>query len=395
MAGKGSGGSRRPRGADALKAGREHLQGSGGAVDNGATAGQETAEDQGGTGEGGVDKDVGRVPFTLSEDQREQLRAARERDESDRDVVGGDEAPDHELRFWSEVAPQLGANAVTVETADDVLESGAFTAWPAESEEAFDPATNEQDHQAALSRFEQLIESGQINIGTIGGDLRDIMLDIFRNRHKPWGALSKDEQHDVATAIDFAVKVVLRRVVAMIAADARPSISAQLVSHTNKGEGEIEGKIKMVGADDSAILALAHATGKTIMIVMADADPYLGQRRPPAIEEDQRALEFEAGSDGPTDPPPPADSSDLADAGDAVVDEEALFQKAVELVRESQEVGVSYLQRKLSIAYSVATAIVERMEREDMISAPDATTKRKVLIEPAAPAAEEQAEAAE
>lgn len=384
----GKSGGRRRRGTDAIAAGREHLEG-GGAVDKGGAAGAEGAEDQAAAGGGGVDNNVGRREFKMSGEQRALLSTARDRD---RDASGeGEPTTEHERAFWSGNAPDLGANPVTVEPADDILESGVFTAWPVDVDPPSDTANNEQDHDAAIERIERIVANADLQLDTLGGDIRDVMIDVHRNRHKPWGALSKDEQRDVATAYDYAAKTLARRVVALVAADGRASITAQLATHTNKGGGEIEAKIKIVAADDSAILALAHATGKTIMIVMADAEPYLGQRRDPPIEEDQRAMEFEAGSDKLA---APDDSSDLAAAGEAIADEEALFTRAVKVVRERQEVSVAMLQRCLGIGHTPATAIVDRMERQGMISEADVTTKRTVLIKPAAPA-EPQSEAAE
>jgi hypothetical protein len=367
-----------------------------GAVDNGGAAGPETAEDQGGTEGSAVEKDVGRTTFTLDDGARERLRQARELDTAASDAAGGTPTTEKELAFWSEVAPTLEANPVTVEPADDVLESGTFTAWPlgSEPEREFDPATNEKDHDAAIERIERIVASADLQLDTLGGDIRDVLIDVHRNRHKPWGALSKDEQRDVCTAYDYAAKTLARRVVALVAADGRATITAQLATHTNKGGGEIEAKIKIVAADDSAILALAHATGRQIAIIMADAEPYLGQRRDPPIEEDQRGLAFEAGSD--SEAAAPAGDGDLAQAGAAVAEEEALFTQAVDLVRGEEEVNLAFIQRKLEIGHTPATAIVERMEREGMLSAADDDGQRKVLIKPEAEAEpERQPEAAE
>jgi uncharacterized protein (UPF0335 family) len=65
--------------------------------------------------------------------------------------------------------------------------------------------------------------------------------------------------------------------------------------------------------------------------------------------------------------------------------EESLFAQAVEIVRESQKASTSYLQRKLRIGYNSAARLVERMEREGLVSAPDQVGRRDVLaLSPAA-----------
>jgi S-DNA-T family DNA segregation ATPase FtsK/SpoIIIE len=43
--------------------------------------------------------------------------------------------------------------------------------------------------------------------------------------------------------------------------------------------------------------------------------------------------------------------------------------------------STSYLQRKLKIGYKKAASLIERLERDGVISAPDASGKRTVLID--------------
>jgi DNA segregation ATPase FtsK/SpoIIIE, S-DNA-T family len=57
-----------------------------------------------------------------------------------------------------------------------------------------------------------------------------------------------------------------------------------------------------------------------------------------------------------------------------------LYDRAVKIVAESQRVSVSYLQRRLSVGYNRAAKMVERMEREGVVSPPDVKKVREVLI---------------
>lgn len=57
-----------------------------------------------------------------------------------------------------------------------------------------------------------------------------------------------------------------------------------------------------------------------------------------------------------------------------------LFDKAVEIVATTRKVSTSFLQRQLKLGYNRAADLVDRMEREGMISAPDHVGRRQVLL---------------
>lgn len=56
-----------------------------------------------------------------------------------------------------------------------------------------------------------------------------------------------------------------------------------------------------------------------------------------------------------------------------------LYAQAVEIVRRDKKPTVSYLQRRLGIGYNKAAGLMERMEQDGIVSAPDAKNKREVL----------------
>ena len=69
---------------------------------------------------------------------------------------------------------------------------------------------------------------------------------------------------------------------------------------------------------------------------------------------------------------------DEGDGGDGESDE--MYDRAVAIVAETQRVSISYLQRRLSVGYNRAAKMVEQMEREGVVSAPDNKKVREVLI---------------
>jgi S-DNA-T family DNA segregation ATPase FtsK/SpoIIIE len=57
-----------------------------------------------------------------------------------------------------------------------------------------------------------------------------------------------------------------------------------------------------------------------------------------------------------------------------------LYDKAIAVVASDKRASTSYIQRKLQIGYNRAARIIERMEEEGIVSAPNHAGKREVLI---------------
>jgi DNA segregation ATPase FtsK/SpoIIIE, S-DNA-T family len=77
--------------------------------------------------------------------------------------------------------------------------------------------------------------------------------------------------------------------------------------------------------------------------------------------------------------------NDNADDNPELFDAEAtdgdLFDRAVEIVRRDRKASTSYLQRRLSIGYNRAATLIERMEKEGVISEANAAGKREILLD--------------
>ncbi|HEX7657317.1 MAG TPA: DNA translocase FtsK 4TM domain-containing protein [Sphingomonas sp.] len=61
--------------------------------------------------------------------------------------------------------------------------------------------------------------------------------------------------------------------------------------------------------------------------------------------------------------------------------EEQQFRSACQLVAESQKASTSWLQRQLRIGYNSAARLIERMEKEGLVSKPDHVGRREVLMD--------------
>ena len=58
-----------------------------------------------------------------------------------------------------------------------------------------------------------------------------------------------------------------------------------------------------------------------------------------------------------------------------------LFDKAVAIVARERKVSTSYIQRRLQIGYNRAASLIERMENEGIVGAPNHAGKREILLE--------------
>jgi S-DNA-T family DNA segregation ATPase FtsK/SpoIIIE len=85
-----------------------------------------------------------------------------------------------------------------------------------------------------------------------------------------------------------------------------------------------------------------------------------------AITEEDEAEDDEG-------PPQPIGSMDADEAGD-------YYDRAVNIVLRDRKVSTSYIQRRLSVGYNKAASLVERMEKEGVVSPPNHAGKREILI---------------
>jgi S-DNA-T family DNA segregation ATPase FtsK/SpoIIIE len=80
-----------------------------------------------------------------------------------------------------------------------------------------------------------------------------------------------------------------------------------------------------------------------------------------------------------------AEEEELDDGGDMPGDDysgsgDELYDKAVNVVLTDKKVSTSYIQRRLAVGYNKAATLIERMEREGVISAANHAGKREILV---------------
>ncbi|MBU1151733.1 hypothetical protein KJ632_02805, partial [Patescibacteria group bacterium] len=72
------------------------------------------------------------------------------------------------------------------------------------------------------------------------------------------------------------------------------------------------------------------------------------------------------------------DSKISAAAGNA---EDALYEAALELVRETRKASASLLQRRLKVGYARAARLVDLMEENGVVGPADGAKPRKILVD--------------
>ncbi|MEF3365406.1 DNA translocase FtsK, partial [Methylocystis sp. 9N] len=84
------------------------------------------------------------------------------------------------------------------------------------------------------------------------------------------------------------------------------------------------------------------------------------------------AITAEEDAEDEGDAPLPG-SMDAEEGGD-------LYDRAVNIVLRDKKCSTSYIQRRLSVGYNKAASLVERMEQEGVVSAPNHAGKREILV---------------
>jgi len=142
--------------------------------------------------------------------------------------------------------------------------------------------------KATYSREEVDTQEADLAAETLRGDLRDAMLDRFRNTKRPWAAMTETEQREVADQFDAAARHLVQEATRIIAAGGRQTIVATVDSITVKDGIKVVAKVPMT---EESLLQLGLAQGHAILIVAASSDQYSGESNPPEIDPDQQDFE--------------------------------------------------------------------------------------------------------
>jgi hypothetical protein len=122
---------------------------------------------------------------------------------------------------------------------------------------------------------------------TLSGDIRDALLMHVRSIKVPWTMLAEDEQQMAIDAISTTAESAVRRIVGLVATGDMPHVVGKVQKFTVKTDLKIELQVANLVTN---ICALAeHGSGNAVL-VLADADQFLGERAPAKPDPDQPPL---------------------------------------------------------------------------------------------------------
>jgi S-DNA-T family DNA segregation ATPase FtsK/SpoIIIE len=149
------------------------------------------------------------------------------------------------------------------------------------------------------------------------------------------------------------------------------AVTSKIDSRTILGEQGAEqllGKGDMLYMPGGKQIARVHGPFVSDEEVRAVADHWRAQGQPSYVqavteEPEDGGYMFEGQPTGEDDP------------------EAQLYRKAIQTVAESQKASTSYLQRQLRVGYNNAARLIERMEKDGIVSAPDHVGRREVQVD--------------
>lgn len=151
-----------------------------------------------------------------------------------------------------------------------------------------------EDHAAAferhVERLQQTALDAEFESGTLVGDIRDVLLDTFKLRPKPWAHHSESEQRDLAKALENVAKTVIRKVVFVVAEQDEISVTATVKGYSAKG-GVFKINAEARGDEETAT-QLFGMDGHDVVIMSADSARFTGQKNDADVQPDAPGLPF-------------------------------------------------------------------------------------------------------
>ena len=124
---------------------------------------------------------------------------------------------------------------------------------------------------------------------TLTGDMRDQFLDRLRHEQnkQPWHLRSEADQRETVHQVEAMMRDMVERAVEIIAAHGRRTIRATVEQVPFKDGIKA---VLTTSKFDANRHHLSDAQGKTVLIVVADADEFTGEQAPVEISPDQAAM---------------------------------------------------------------------------------------------------------
>lgn len=159
----------------------------------------------------------------------------------------------------------------------------------------------DQADENAIAPLDERIEQIMLaNGGQLLASFVAELVDCYKHLPKPYAQANQGQQQDVFRRFEALGKTMIQQVAERIAAhDADRSVMMVVGDAKVGSDIKVDLKLAPVTTEgrDAAILFLAHARGRRVLLRMASADEYDTETALDPSEPDQRGMEFEAGSD--------------------------------------------------------------------------------------------------
>jgi S-DNA-T family DNA segregation ATPase FtsK/SpoIIIE len=242
-------------------------------------------------------------------------------------------------------------------------------------QEGFDPETGE-----LLYRQEEMSLEELPYIVVVVDEMADLMMVAGKDIE---GAIQRLAQMARAAGIHLimatqrpSVDVITGTIKANFPTRISFQVTSKIDSRTILGE---QGAEQLLGQGDMLYMAGGGRISRVHGPFVADTEV----EKIVAYLKTQGAPEYVSSvteEDGPEEEEAPAAAS--GGGGPLSMDQEEAgdyYDRAVAIVTREKKVSVSYIQRRLSVGYNKAASLVERMEKEGVVSAPNHQGKREVL----------------
>jgi S-DNA-T family DNA segregation ATPase FtsK/SpoIIIE len=230
----------------------------------------------------------------------------------------------------------------------------------------FDPATGQPIYER-----EEMDLAPMAHIVVVVDEFADLMITAGK---------------DIETAVQRLAQKARASGIHLIMATQRPSVD--IITGTIKANFPTRISFKVASKIDSRTIlneqGAEQLLGQGDMLYTSGAGQMLRVHGPFVSDEEVEAIAAYLRTQGA-----PRYVESIADAQENVVapgtssggaeDGESLYDRAVAVVLRDRKASTSYVQRRLSIGYNRAADLIERMEQEGLISAPNHTGRREIL----------------
>ncbi|MGQ0444004.1 MAG: DNA translocase FtsK [Beijerinckiaceae bacterium] len=149
-------------------------------------------------------------------------------------------------------------------------------------------------------------------------------------------------------------------------------VTSKIDSRTILGE---QGAEQLLGSGDMLYMAgggrISRVHGP--FVIDNEVEKIVAHLKTQGQPEYLDAITEDDDGEGEGEDEPAPGSMDAEEAGD-------LYDRAVNIVLRDKKCSTSYIQRRLSVGYNKAASLVERMEQEGVVGAPNHSGKRAILV---------------